>query len=139
MPRLTRWFVRASLAYLAGSLLLGVLLAAEPFLPSFTAVNSLRPVFFHLFMVGWLTQLIMGVMHWMFPKASADRPRGSDRIVWFVFITLNLGLILRAVAEPLISSQPDFIWNRMLAISASLQWAAALAFIVNTWPRVKER
>lgn len=139
MPRLTRWFVRASFLYLAASLILGVVLAARPFfnLPSYFA--GLTPVFYHLFMVGWLTQLIFGVMHWMFPKISAERPRGSENIVWFVFIALNLGLVLRTVAEPLISTPSGFIWNRMLAISASLQWAAGLSFVINSWTRVKER
>lgn len=139
MPKLTRWFVRASLVYLAVSLVLGVLLAAKPLFDLPPYVSGLTPVFYHLFMVGWLTQLIFGVMHWMFPKASSEQPRGSENIVWFVFIALNFGLVLRAVAEPLISTQAGFIWNRMLAISASLQWAAGLSFVINTWPRVKER
>lgn len=139
MPKLTRWFVQASLLYLGLSLLVGVLLAAQPFfnLPPF--VNGLRPVFFHLFMVGWLTQLIFGVMHWMFPKFSSERPRGSESIILFVFLALNLGLLLRSIAEPMASMQSTFLWNRLLAISASLQWAAGLAFVVNTWPRVKAR
>lgn len=88
-------------------------------------------------MVGWLTQLIFGVMHWMFPKFSPDSPRGSQAVMWFVFVTLNLGLLLRMLAEPLTGQ--SLLWDRALAISASLQWAAALAFVVNTWPRVKER
>ena len=139
MPTLTRWFTRAAFLYLGVSLALGVLAAAQPFFNLPVAIGRLSPVFIHLFMVGWLTQLIFGVMHWMFPKASKEQPRGSENIVWFVFITLNLGLLLRAVAEPLAAAQDNLIWDRALAISASLQWAAALAFVVNTWPRARGR
>ena len=139
MPKLTRWFVRASLVYLGLSLLLAVLLAARPIFSLPAYISGLTPVFYHLFMVGWLTQLIFGVMHWMFPKVSSERPRGSETAVWFAFIALNLGLLLRTIAEPLIATQQQFFWNRLLAISASLKWTAALAFVFNTWRRVKER
>jgi hypothetical protein len=139
MPVLTRTFAKASLVYLVLALLIAVVLALQPLLPMPGFVVGLRPVYLHFFMVGWLTQLIFGVMHWMFPKASQDQPRGSERLIWGVLIALNLGLVLRAVAEPLSAAQPAMGWDWMLTISAILQWLAILGFVANTWPRVKER
>jgi hypothetical protein len=127
------------LIYFILALLIAVLLALQPLLNLPAIVGGLRPVYLHFFMVGWLTQLIFGVMHWMFPKASRDRPRGNERLMWAVFIALNLGLVLRALVEPLAAVQPSTSWDWLLAVSATLQWLAGLGFVANTWPRVKER
>jgi hypothetical protein len=36
------------------------------------------PVYLHLFMIGWVTQMIFGVAYWMFPRVSKENPRGWD-------------------------------------------------------------
>ncbi|HZD58520.1 MAG TPA: hypothetical protein VE136_17435, partial [Anaerolineales bacterium] len=68
MPTLTRWFVKSSLVFLVAALITGLGLSADSLwtLPAF--VGTLTPVYFHLFLVGWVTQLIFGVVFWMFPK-----------------------------------------------------------------------
>ncbi len=135
MPSLTRWFVRTSLLYLVLASLMGILIAARlPIVPT-----GLTPVYLHLFIVGWLTQLIFGVMHWMFPKDTNDKPRGDEGLVWAVFVMLNVGLVLRAVAEPLNARDDSQFWGTALALSALLQWLAGLGFVVNSWRRVKGR
>ena len=106
-------------------------------LPS--TVSVLYPVYIHLLTVGWLTQLIMGVIYWMFPKYSKDQPRGSADLGWAVFGLLNVGLILRAVGEPINALRPDLNLGWILAFSAIFQLIAGWLFIVNTWGRVKER
>ncbi len=131
MPFLTRLFIRTSLAYFLLALVAGILLA----LP--VPVPGLRPVYFHLLMVGWVTQLIVGVAHWMFPKYSADRPRGSRTLAWATFILLNAGLLMRALGEPLVASGAPV--GGLLAASAVLQALGGWTFVVNVWPRVKER
>ncbi len=78
-------------------------------------------------------------MHWMFPKYSQDRPRGRERLIWGVYFALNTGLLLRFVAEPLLTAGYQGPWGEILVVSAGLQWLAGVAFVVNTWPRVKER
>ena len=90
-------------------------------------------------MVGWVTQLIFGVGFWMFPKYSAERPRGSERLGWAGYWLLNSGLLLRVAAEPWQSVAPGPLPGVLLAVSAGLQWLAGLAFVVNTWPRLTER
>jgi cbb3-type cytochrome oxidase subunit 1 len=139
MPTLTRYHIKTALAHFVVALLLGVLLAAQPVLDLPPLIATLRPVFLHLLIVGWITQLIIGVAYWMFPKQSKERPRGSSRLGWTVYVLLNLGLVLRAVSEPLSVIYPQTIAGAALAVSAVLQVGAGWLFIVNTWPRVKER
>ncbi|MBE2272255.1 MAG: hypothetical protein IAE80_28730 [Anaerolinea sp.] len=136
MPLLARAYIKAGLLHFAAALVLGVLVAAQP---QFQLSPALRPVYLHLLIVGWITQLIIGVAYWMFPKRSKDQPRGSIRLGWIVFALLNLGLILRAVGEPLHALQPGSFSGALLAVSAVLQVTAGWLFIANTWGRVKER
>ncbi|MEZ4618275.1 MAG: hypothetical protein R2867_22555 [Caldilineaceae bacterium] len=90
-------------------------------------------------MVGWVTQIIIGVAFWMFPKFTKEKPRGSQMLAWSTYVLLNGGLLLRAVAEPANAIQAWMGWGRLLALSALLQWLGGLAFVANTWPRIKER
>jgi len=95
--------------------------------------------YFHLFVVGWITDLIFGVVFWMFPKHSKDRPCGSESLGWLAYASLNAGLLLRVVAEPLNAQQPAMVWGWLLAAAAALQWLAGMAFVAKTWGWVKER
>lgn len=140
MPLITRCLIKAGLASLVCALLIAALLAVPPTLVKLpSAIYALQPVYFHLFMVGWVTQLIFGVAFWMFPKFTKEKPRGSERLGWAVYVLLNLGLILRVLAEPLSTTQPAPVWSMLLVISALCQWFAGAGFVANTWNRVKER
>lgn len=139
MPRLTRVFIKAGLVYLLAALVLGVLMAGPNVWNLPAGIYALRPVYFHLFMVGWVTQLIFGVALWMFPKYSREMPRGSEVVGWISFWTLNTGLLLRAVVEPLTALAPQAGLGWLLGVSAVLQLVGGWAFIANIWPRVKER
>ncbi|HHY57106.1 MAG TPA: hypothetical protein GYA08_16915 [Chloroflexi bacterium] len=139
MPSLTRLFVKTSLLYLAAAFVVGVFLALRPLLPLPAFVGGLTPVYFHLFMVGWVMQLIVGVAYWMFPKWSRLLPRGHDGLALATYGLLNTGLLLRAIAEPALSVSAWRGWGWLIALAALLQWLGGLAFIANTWPRVKEK
>lgn len=132
MPLLTRTFVKTAMICFALALALGILLALG-------VTNGLFPVYIHLLVFGWLTQLIFGVVFWMFPKYSAEKPRGSETLGWWTYALLNIGLLLRAIAEPIQSTQPNPLSGWMLVISAILQFLAGLLFAVNSWGRVKEK
>lgn len=136
MPKVSRFFIKASLIYLVGALVCGVAIHV-PMWPRFAA---LFPTYVHLFVVGWLTQLIFGVALWLFPKKSREQPRGYDALSWACFGTLNVGLLMRAAAEPgLIFGDAAGVYGWLLVASAALQWGAAMAFVVNIWPRIKGR
>ncbi len=139
MPFFSRLAVKTSLAYLIAALVTGLLLAAAglAWLPA--GVAALSPVYFHLFMVGWVMQLIVGVAYWMFPKFTRAQPRGSTPLAWITYVGLNLGLLLRAVAEPALTLAGGGRWGWALACAALLQWVGGIAFVANTWTRVKEK
>lgn len=113
------------------------LVAAQPELNGPAWVGALSPTLFHLLVAGWLTQLIFGVAHWMFPRHTAETPRGSERLMWLAWGTLNTGLLLRVLGEPRALLGGDA--GLALPLSALLQFVAALAFIANLWRRVKVR
>jgi hypothetical protein len=134
MPPVTRWHVKLSLLYLVAAFALGVAQVAGP-----DARALLFAPYVHLLVVGWITQMIFGVAYWMFPRFSKERPRGSDQLAVAACVLLNLGLALRAVVEPVQARHPDLRLGALLVASAAAQWLAGLAFVLNTWPRVKER
>jgi hypothetical protein len=121
------------------SLLVGVALTAQGAVRLPAVVDALMPVYFHLFMVGWVTQMIFGVAYWMFPRVSKENPRGWEGLALVTYVTLNVGLIARAVVEPILALRPAPVWAVALILSAVLQWIGALAFAANTWPRVRAR
>lgn len=132
MPLLTRTFIKTALVYFMLALVLGILLALH-------VSNSWFPVYIHLLVFGWLTQLIFGVVYWMFPKYSNQLPRGREVLGWVTYGTLNIGLILRAIAEPLQASQANNLFGALLVLSAIMQWLSGVTFVANTWQRVKEK
>jgi uncharacterized membrane protein YtjA (UPF0391 family) len=137
MPRLTRWMVKTSLVYLVLALLLGLLPPAASLGGIAWTPPGLTPVYFHLFLVGWVTLLIFGIVFWMFPKYSLEKPRGREPLGWAVYVLLNTGLLLRVIGEGFGLTAPS--WGWILVLSAVLQWLAGLIFVINTWPRVKEK
>lgn len=139
MPTLTRWFIKSALVYFVVALLLATALAAQPLVALPAALGALAPVYFHFFMVGWVAQMIFGIAYWMFPRHSRERPRGSEILALVTYVTLNVGLLARAMAEPMLALGGGDGWRGALIASAALQWVAGLAFAVNTWARVKER
>jgi hypothetical protein len=139
MPTLTRLYVKTSFVYLVAALLLAVVFALAQATTLPLRLAAAGPVYFHLFLVGWATQLIMGIVFWMFPKQSRERPRGSERLAAVVYGLLNAGLVLRVVSEPARAVSPAALWSWLLAASALLQWLAGVGFVANTWGRVKER
>lgn len=139
MPPVTRIFVRTALLYLVGALLTALLIVGQAPLHLPLWVTILTPAYFHLLMVGWVTQLIIGIAYWMFPKLRKEQPRGSDRLAWSCYLLLNSGLLLRVIVEPLQTMQSSALLGWLLVVAAFLQWLGGVAFVLNTWSRVKER
>lgn len=137
MPLITRWYVKTALLYFVAALVVGLLLMAQAVVELPDIVGALTPVYFHLFMLGWVAQLIFGIVFWLFPTLSKERPRGSERMARAVYALLNAGLLLRVLCEPLNSQNPGALWGWLLVLSALLQWLAGLGFVANTWGRVK--
>ncbi len=135
MPTLTRWYIKSSLIYFITAVFIGIGIRAN--FEGLSFFNRLTPVYYHLFMVGWITQLIFGVSYWMFPRYTREKPRGNENLAWITFALLNLGLLMRVISEPLFASYPSGFWSTMLVISSISQWTAGIGYVIHIWNRVK--
>jgi hypothetical protein len=122
--------------YLVAALLLSVAIQ-PPIRDELPFLAAVWPTYLHLLVVGWLTQLIFGVALWLFPKHPGGPPRGDERLGWASFYMLNIGLVLRGVGEP--SHILGHRVGALLIVAAVAQLFAGWAFVLNTWPRVRER
>lgn len=148
MPPITRWFLRTALVYFVAALVLGVILQLPAARRALPALAFAWPAYVHLFMLGWITQLILGVAFWMFPKAPGDTGKRADRTWPLLYATLNAGLLLRVVVEPTAtalaavapstSARPPLV-GALLLLAATLQLAAGSLFVWAIWPRVRGR
>ena len=68
----SRYFIRTALAYLLAAFIVGGLVLANQGLVIDGRIGLLLPVFYHLLMVGWVTQLICGMALWMFRPTRAN-------------------------------------------------------------------
>ncbi len=140
MPPVARAFIKLAFAYFAAAFLLGALMMLDRWLGFSRWLKVAYLSQLHLLVVGWITQLAIGVAYWIFPRFRKDqdsRARGSDKLAWGVLICLNVGLLLRFLFEPfqLLGSQP---WlAALVALSGLLQAAAALGFALLIWGRIR--
>lgn len=134
MPRVSVWFVRASLAHLVFGVTVGAVLLADLGLggPGAAWLGALRPAHIESLLFGWVVQLVMGVALWIFPRFGVPRaPRGHPFVAWTAFALLNAGVALVAVAPLLPHRDAPLLAGRLTEI------AAAAAFVVNLWGRVR--
>jgi hypothetical protein len=90
---LSAWGVRAALTWLAAAALVGTLLLMR--MPvGHPEWSAWIPMHAEMMLVGWMMQLAFGVAHWILPRRPSDGRRGASAPVAFVFVALNLGVIL---------------------------------------------
>lgn len=135
MPKISRFFIKTGLLYFLLALLLRVTIDALELLPTFV----LLPLFWHALMLGWITQIIMGVSIWMFPGRSRDEGFKAQKLPWLTYLGLNIGLTVRMVAEPAIAISAFGLWPALLVISAVLQLTAVICYILEMWPRIQSK
>lgn len=151
MPLTSRITVKASIIYLALGAVLGAVLLINRWLPLGPAVEALRASHIQFLVVGWLTQFILGVGWWLFPPLAigmrADSPlpvrrgqnqRGSETLFWLALACLNLGILLRALFEPLQHWTELDLFGTLADLSGIVLLAAAVLFVANLWGRVRE-
>lgn len=139
MPPLSRLWIKAGIIHFVAAMVIGVLIKARPLVGAGPEDAAWMPVFYHLLMVGWITQIIMGVSWWMFPVLGRQRPRGPEWLGWTTLIALNIGLVLRVAGEPFSATASPDLMRFLLSLSAALQVAGALAYVILIWPRVRTR
>lgn len=129
MPRLSCWFVRAALVYLALGFTLGALMLANKGLPLLPALWRLLPAHIEFLLLGWTVQLMLGVGFWILPRFHGRR--GNETPAWAAFWLLNLGVLLAALGPTLAASG----WVALLGRLAEM--AAVVAFAIHAWSRIK--
>ena len=121
-------FVRSSLFYL---LLTGVLGVAFYLWPA--SRGYLLPVHTHAGLVGFFLNMVFGVAYWMMPRPGQLRQDALER---WTYWSLNVGLGLRIIFEPLwlAGTGRDLRW--VLALSGLLQLLAMAIFVYAMQQRV---
>lgn len=143
MPPLVRLYVRTAILYFVAGFILLALIALDRWLDLGRWLKVAGVPQLHLLVVGWMTQLALGIAYWMFPRLRRlrpdedPRPRGSESLAWAVYLCLNAGLLLRLAAEPFFLLGGPRWLAALLALSGVLQAAAALLFARLIWARVR--
>lgn len=134
MPKVTRTFIKTGLVFFLLSLLLGIAIEIESI-----STPALMPLFWHMLMVGWITQIIFGVSIWMFPGRTREEGFKPQLWGWLTYILLNGGLALRIAAEPLVTTSEAAMWDIMIIISAVSQVLAVVTYTIEMWPRIQSK
>jgi hypothetical protein len=151
VPITSRTFVKASIIYLCLGAILGALMYINRSIPLGPWIGYVRVTHIQMLVVGWLTQLILGVAWWLFPplkiglRTDAPLPvrrgqtqRGSEPLFWTTFVCLNAGILLRALGEPIYTWTKIDFFRFLAATSGLFLLLAALMFVINMWSRVRE-
>jgi len=125
VPRVSAWFIRASLCHLVFGFTVGALLLADQGTPFAPALWVLRPAHVEVLLIGWMVQLVMGVAVWIFPRFAVRRaPQRSAVTAWVAFALLNAGVVCVAFGGG---------W----AVAGRLaEIGAAVSFVAHLWGRV---
>ena len=141
MPRHSRALVKTALLWLVLGMALWAASAAPRLFPLPELASALRPAALHAVTVGWLTQLVMGVALWLFPRprggSGGRRPTGRPAAAWTAWGLLNSGLAARVATEPFAVLGMSGPWRAPLLASGVLQWTAVMLFVALLWPRVR--
>ena len=129
MPRLSVWFIRASLIYLLTGFSLGAWLLANNGLNFAPSAWGLLPSHIEFLMLGWIIQLALGTAYWILPRHSKGTARGSLSMGWASFGLINLGVLF--------SASTGLLPAAFQAAGRTLEVAGAVVFVMLLWPRVK--
>ncbi len=130
MPRLSAWFVRFSLIYLAVGFTLGSLMLANEGLSFSPDLNRILPAHIEILMVGWFLQLALGVAYWILPRNLQGLPRGNKFAAWAALVLVNTGIVLVGVSVLFNTS-----W--LMAAGRIIEIIGILAFLSIAWRRLR--
>lgn len=125
MDTFVRWFIKSSLAWLAGGVTLGLIMAVWP------TTIIYRPAHMHMNLLGFVTMMIMGVGYHLLPRLGGSPLKWRSLAVFHWWIA-NAGLALM-VAGFLLRPSFEVFGRGVLGIGAVLSAAGALMFVVNIW------
>ena len=125
MDTFVRRFIKSSLAWFAGGVLLGVAMAVKPELVIY------KPAHLHMNFLGFVTMMIFGVGYHILPRVAGSplKWKWLASLHWWI---ANAGLALMVagfIIRPWFNSSGQMV----LAIGAVLSATGALSFVVNIW------
>ena len=117
-------FIRASLLWFAGGILLGVAMALQP-----TWVVY-RPAHAHMNVVGFLTMLVFGVGYQLLPRLFGHPLHSTRLAIWHLFLA-NIGLGAIVIGFLL---QPHTLSARWVTAGGGTLFSlGALFWVWNLW------
>jgi hypothetical protein len=131
VPRLSVWFIRASLVHLVAGFTLGAFMLALKALAHYGAMAALLTPHMELLLVGSTVQLTMGVAFWILPRFEGGVSRGAVGYAWLAFVLLNAGVILAGLGTVAGGGEAARLAGRVA------EAGAAVAFGLHAWRRVK--
>lgn len=130
MDKFAKYFVKASLLYLAIGVLTGFIMVAYP-----DVRFTLTRVHTHINLLGFMAMMIYGVGYHILPRFMG-RPLYSPRLanihVWLANGTL-IGLSISWILE----SSLGGIWYRLAILFGFGQAISVFIFIINLWISMK--
>lgn len=130
MPRLSAWFIKAALVYLALGFTFGALMLANKGVPFANWAWALLPAHMEFLLIGWMAQLALGMAYWIFPRFSGGS-RGNSVWAWAAFGLLNLGVWTVALQTVLGLDRWIFLAGRLAELGAGL------AYGMHAWRRIR--
>lgn len=125
MDPFVRGFIKSSLFWLAGGVMLGVAMAIVP------GFVIYRPAHMHMNLLGFVTMMIFGVGYHLLPRLGGSPLRWKSLPVFHLWAG-NAGLALM-VSGFLIRPSLNSPGQLTLAIGALFSATGALSFVVNIW------
>ena len=128
MEPFVRRFVRASLAWLALGITLGLAMAAHP------AWIIYRPAHVHMNLVGFVSMMIFGVAYHVMPRFSGHQlaSRTLPESHWWISNAGLAGMVIGFLLQPHASRHG----MACLVIGGVLETVGAYLFVYNIWRTV---
>jgi len=130
MPRLSVFFVRASLIHLLLGFTLGGLLLANKGIMISPVIWVLLPLHIEFAFIGWMVQLAMGIAFWILPRFSSGAPRGDEHLSWLTLVLVNAGVFF-VVLDTLFDLQGFTLAGR------AMETLGFITFAIGNWKRIK--
>ncbi len=125
MPRLSLYYLRASLLYMLLGFTVGSLILMQKAIAFAPSLWAWLPVHVESTLIGWTTQFALGVAFWILPRLGPTRPRGNEIWSWGAFLLLNTGIWISWIPV-----------NGASFLGRLLESMAIWLFLLGNWSRL---
>jgi len=130
MPKLSVWFIRASMVYMGIGFLFGSLLLHHKGVPTHPWTFRLLNPHIEVMIFGWTMQFVMGITFWILPRFSGEGRYGNAALGWWSFGLLNIGILSTAFGAWFMLDVLSLLGRLCVLVAVGL-------FVIVMWPRVK--